>query len=730
MSLYKNQIEQRKEYDRHLLEKSFVQAAECVYGQTAAREIADEHVIKQLAIDELLRALNCDPVEIPDEISEDEQLDFCLRRYGIMRRTVTLEKKWYKEAFGPILAFEKESRRPVVLTPGGVISKSYYYREPGTGKVRINGKMAERLDDRAYAFCKPFPQKTLTRMDILKYMNGCMHPSDKRTYIIGVLLVTFISMLIPMILRTLLADFAASAGNERMLVALGICMICVLLSIHMIGAVNDSIIHRIRTEMVLSVQSAMMMRFLGLPSAFFRNFNTGELASIMAAADELCEQVVTSILALGVSAMAGFMYLFHPSFTDYILTGTAVVMVLLTVGYGVLAAYIQSRINRRKMELAVGEAGIRYDMISGVQKIKLSGAEKRFFARWLEQYSKSRAFSYNPPVFVRSHRVIILALTLISNIILMHKAAGSYMSPEMFLPFMAVFGLLMGSIGKLTEVAAAYGRTKPILELIEGILRTEPENTEEKHYVTDLSGSIDLNHVYFRYDINSPYLLKDVSLSIRPGEYIAVVGRTGCGKSTLMKLMLGIEKPEKGGIYFDGITHDLSTIDLSSLRQRIGTVLQGGQLFQGDIFQNISIAAPGITEEDAWKAAEIAGIADDIRAMPMGMHTLISPGEGGISGGQKQRILIARAIAGKPRILMFDEATSALDNRTQRQVSNALDRMNCTRIVIAHRLSTIRHCDRIIVLDGGRIIEDGDYEQLIKNDGFFAELVRRQRLDT
>ena len=191
--------------------------------------------------------------------------------------------------------------------------------------------------------------------------------------------------------------------------------------------------------------------------------------------------------------------------------------------------------------------------------------------------------------------------------------------------------------------------------------------------------------------------------------------------------MLGFETPQKGAVYYDG--RDLKRIDLKSLRRRIGAVMQNRKLFTGDIFSNITISAPWLTLDDAWEAAEIAGMADDIRAMPMGMHTLISEGQGGVSGGQRQRLLIARAVAPKPKILMFDEATSALDNLTQRQVSEALDRMKCTRIVIAHRLSTIRQCDRIIVLDKGRIAEDGTYEELIAKNGAFAELVARQRLD-
>ncbi|MDO5440671.1 MAG: ATP-binding cassette domain-containing protein, partial [Erysipelotrichaceae bacterium] len=184
----------------------------------------------------------------------------------------------------------------------------------------------------------------------------------------------------------------------------------------------------------------------------------------------------------------------------------------------------------------------------------------------------------------------------------------------------------------------------------------------------------------------------------------------------------------RGAIYYDG--HDIQSIDLKSLRRKIGTVMQNGKLFQGDIFSNIAISSPSLTLDEAWEACEIAGIADDIRRMPMGMNTIISEGSGGISGGQRQRLMIARAIAPKPRILIFDEATSALDNVTQRKVSEALDQLKCTRIVIAHRLSTIKHCDRILYLENGKILEDGTYDELIKLNGKFAELVERQRLDS
>ncbi|MDO5701901.1 MAG: ATP-binding cassette domain-containing protein, partial [Lachnospiraceae bacterium] len=268
---------------------------------------------------------------------------------------------------------------------------------------------------------------------------------------------------------------------------------------------------------------------------------------------------------------------------------------------------------------------------------------------------------------------------------------------------------------------------RPLLHMAGPLLEAVPEVSEDREILTSVSGGIELNQVSFRYTKNMPYVIDGMSLKIKPGEYVAIVGKTGCGKSTLMRLLLGFEKPERGAVYFDG--KDITGVDLQSLRRQIGTVTQNGSLFQGSIYSNIAISAPGLPIKEAWEAAEIAGMAEDIRNMPMGMFTMISEGQGGVSGGQKQRLMIARAIAPKPKILMFDEATSALDNMTQKQVSESLDTLKCTRIIIAHRLSTIRHCDRILMLEGGKIVEEGSYDELIALGGRFADMVERQRLD-
>jgi ABC-type bacteriocin/lantibiotic exporter with double-glycine peptidase domain len=265
-----------------------------------------------------------------------------------------------------------------------------------------------------------------------------------------------------------------------------------------------------------------------------------------------------------------------------------------------------------------------------------------------------------------------------------------------------------------------YAQAKTVLDAM-------PEIQESKPAVSSLKGNIEVSHVNFRYLPDSPLVLKDISIKIAPHEFVAIVGGSGSGKSTLIRILLGFEKPVSGNIYFGD--KNINEINLQSLRSKIGSVLQNGGIFHADIMSNILITAPNLGEKEAWEAAEIAGIAEDIRNMPMGMRTVISEGQGGISGGQKQRIMIARAIINKPKILVFDEATSALDNRTQKSISDAIGHLNCTRVVIAHRLSTIKNCDRILYLEHGEIVEEGTYDELVEKKGRFFELIERQRVE-
>ena len=485
--------------------------------------------------------------------------------------------------------------------------------------------------------------------------------------------------------------------------------------------------NRIEIKTSLSVEAAMMMRVMNLPANFFRKYSSGELSSRYSAVNQLCELLLGNVFSTGLGALMSLLYITQIFHYAPALVGPALLILLASIAVSVVSALTQMKISRQIMEKGAKENGLSFSLISGVQKIKLAGAEKRAFAKWGRSYAEVSELIYNPPILLRANGAITTAISLVGTIVMYYLAVQTSVTPSEYIAFNAAFGAVSAAFASLTGVALSVAKIRPILEMAEPILKTEPESAENKTMVTKLGGNIELSNVYFRYTPNMPYVVNGMSLKIRAGEYVAIVGSTGCGKSTLVRLLLGFETPEKGAVYYDG--KDIAGLDLRSLRRRIGTVTQDGSLFQGDIFSNIVISAPQLSLDDAWEAAELAGIADDIRAMPMGMQTLISEGQGGISGGQKQRLMIARAVAPKPKILIFDEATSALDNKTQKQVSDALDALKCTRIVIAHRLSTIKNCDRILVLEGGKILEEGSYDELIAKNGFFAELVARQRLD-
>ena len=726
MGWFDEQIRQRKESDQDTFEESIFRMASVVLGKQRAGVLDDERILTKAAIDDILKYYGAKPVEIPANVTDaDEALDFCLRPHGVMRRNVTLEPDWYRDAYGPLLAFRKEDGLPVALLPRPFAG--YVFRDPGSGKkCRLNRSTAAQFDQDAISFYRPLPLRPLGTADLIAYLKDCLDISDYAVLIALTLMATFAGMLMTDITRVL-TGFVNDSRNAALLVGTAVFMLTAIVSSRLIAITRELMMNRIEIKTSLSVEAAIMMRLMNLPATFFRGYASGELSSRAGAINQLCNLLLGSVLSTGLTSVVSLLYISQIFRYAPALVTPALVIIAATIAMSVITTVMQTRITKQAMELGAKESGVSYALISGVQKVKLAGAEKRAFARWADAYSKTAELTYNPPLFLKVNGAITSAISLTGTIFLYYIAVKTNVDRSQFIAFNSAYGAVAGAFSAIAGVAMSFAQIKPILNMAEPILKATPETAENKTVVTSLTGSIELSNVYFRYTDTMPYVVDGMSLRIKAGEYIAIVGSTGCGKSTLVRLILGFETPEKGAIYFDG--KDISKLDLRSLRRRIGTVMQDGSLFQGDIFSNIVISAPQLKLEDAWAAAEMAGIADDIRAMPMGMHTMIAEGAGGISGGQKQRLMIARAVAPKPKVLIFDEATSALDNKTQKQVSDALDSLKCTRIVIAHRLSTIRNCDRILVLDKGRILEDGTYDELIAKNGFFAELVARQRLD-
>ena len=728
MGWFDEQIKLRKLKDEEVFSNSFLDIAGAVLGEQFAQALNDSEMA-QSAVDEILKFYHIKPGEyvVPENVRDfDEGLEYSLRPYGIMRRRVVLSKDWYKCAVSPMLATLKDDESVMVaLLPRKFSGYSIVDVKTGSRKP-VTASVAANINTEAMCFYKPFPLRSITVTDIFKFMASTYSVSDIVLLLVASLAVTLASMLMPW-LNNILFSSVVESKEVSVLLAMFIFMTCATVSMQLFSSVKSLAKQRLTTKQDVAVNAAVMSRIISLPPRFFKDYSSGELTQRSQYMNSLCETIMECIGESGLSALFSLAYIYQIFIYARSLVLPAICVVAATTVVSVITVFVQQKIMKERMNVSTKEFGMSYAMISGIQKIKLAGAEKRAFARWAKVYAKESKLLYNPPMLIKINSVIGLAITLIGEIVIYYFAGRDAISVADFYAFTGAYAMLSAAFSGLVNIALNIAVIKPTLEMVKPIMDAEPEMAHGKKIVEKLQGGIELNNVSFRYTDSTPMVIDNLSLKIRPGQYVAIVGSTGCGKSTLMRLMLGFEKPMKGAIYYDG--KDINSLDLKSLRSKIGSVMQDGKLFLGDIYSNIVISAPQLSLDDAWAAADIAGMREDIEAMPMGMHTLISEGSGGISGGQRQRLMIARAVAPSPRILMFDEATSALDNITQKKVSEAIDSMKCTRIVIAHRLSTIKNSDRIIVLDKGKIVEDGTYDELLQINGVFADLVKRQRLD-
>ena len=724
MGWFDEQIRTRKQNDEKVFFDAFIGLSSVVMGKKAAAFTRNERERAHDAIEEILKFYHIHAEPLPKGVdSVSDQLEFLLRPSGIMRREVSLKGDWYKDSMGPLLGFFQDGS-PAALIPHGGGYRFFDWESART--VRLNKDTASRLKEEAFCFYKPLQLGRMTVRDLFGYIWGTLSAFDYMFLLCVTLAVTLLGLISPAITQ-LLYSYIVPSGQISLLLSLAVMLTGTAVSAALVGIVRQLALSRMETKLSVSVEAAVMARVLSLPASFFKQFSAGDLSSRMQGIGQLCAAISSAVLGIGASSLFSLIYLgqvfsFAPS-----LVAPSLLITLLSLAVTALSALCQVRYGKKQLMAAAKNSGVVFSLFTGIQKIRLAGAERRAFAHWAEGYREQAEYQYASPVFVRAGEAIAAGITTVGTILIYYSAAMHQVAAADYIAFSASFGMVSGALTSLASVGVMAAQIRPLVEMVEPILQAEPEVAEGKQMIRRLSGGLELSNISFRYVPDGPLILDNVSLKIRPGQYVAVVGETGCGKSTLMRLMLGFEKPQKGAVYYDG--KDLAKADLKSLRQHIGVVMQNGKLFQGDIYSNIVISAPELSLDDAWEAAEMAGIADDIRAMPMGMHTLISEGGGGISGGQRQRLMIARAIAPRPRILMLDEATSALDNVTQKKVSDSLERLGSTRIVIAHRLSTIRHCDRILVMEKGRITADGTYEELMRTNEYFAGLVRRQQIE-
>lgn len=666
----------------------------------------------------------------------------------IRYRSVLLRDDWWRRDNGPLLAYRRVElpsegtvgeggekgggevskrpafrRVPVALLPSS--ATRYEMVEPIEGsRTPVDEQLAESLEGMATMFYTPLPERPLTAGDLVR---SAFHGLKGDLVLVALMGLGggLLATITPVLTGHLFGRAIPNSDQQQVLQMTAALVVSALAS-GIFQIVRGVAVLRIGGKMDGSLQAAVWDRLMSLPVTFFRRYRVGDLANRSLAIDTIRGLVTgnfTASLLSGVFSVFSFALLFYYSLYLALL---ASVLVLVMVVVTAVLSYLQVKYQRRQLEVEGRISSLLFGLMSGISKLRIGGAERRAFARWAEQFSEQRrqAISVRKLAIVQSTFISAYRLLGVLALFAMMGYSSTIELPVSdFLAFNAAFGQFQAASLSIIGLLPSVLMVVPLYERLEPILEAVPEVDEAKAEVHELSGDIELSHVSFRYQPDGPLILDDVSFHVRPGELVALVGPSGSGKSTCLRLILGFDRPGAGSIYFDG--QDIQSLDIQSLRRQIGVVLQNGRPSSGTLFSNI-VGSTNLGHDAAWEAARMAGLAEDIDAMPMKMHTVVSEGAGTFSGGQVQRLMIARAVVHKPRILLFDEATSALDNQTQEVVSQSLANLKATRIAVAHRLSTIESADRIIVIDGGRVVEEGTYEELLELGGVFARMAERQ----
>ena len=736
---FSDRVEVRARNQRRLLDNSIsnlLGEETTTYSETTERTMRLEEasfIVRRTAV-----ALNMptDNIKLdPELVRRLDQIRLIRRlvqKGNMQMRLIELVEDWHKCDSGVIIGYYGEKKILSVFVPLEAGKYKLVNLEHPDG-FPITDEVAAKIDKSAFECYAGFPSRELKILDLIKFIFKQCWFADYRTVILISLVSGIIPLAMPIVTETIFADIIPILDRQGLATVTQVIMVTSFTTASL-GIVRTIAVMRITTRMNMATEAALWGRLLTLPTGFFRKFTSGELASRMGGISVIKGLVSAEFIG----GLFGFVFSFWSVFLMcyYSLKLTAVAIVIWFI-YAIITAFIYRRVigfQRNLIDANNREAGLVQQIFKGLAKFREHGAENQAFWLWSEVFGETWKWNLklrwqaNYNAIIGSVQPFILTMSLYYIAVYGMNEVGPNgqqiqgITYAQFIAFQGAFSSFNATLNGIIPLVGQYFAIQPHIENLRPILKEIPESVGEKADSGILSGAIEVSDLTFGYTEGRD-VLHDINFKIAAGENVAIVGRSGCGKSTLVRLLLGFETPKKGSIYFDG--QDLAELNLPSVRTQMGVVLQNGQLMQGDIFTNI-IGTNSLTQEDAWAAAEAAGIADDIAMMPMGMQTVISEGSSNISGGQRQRLLIARALVTKPAILIFDEATSALDNRTQAIVTNSLDKLNATRIIVAHRLSTIRNCDRILVMDAGRIVESGGFDELVARGGIFAGLVKRQ----
>lgn len=665
----------------------------------------------------------------PSRLQPDQaaQLEDILGHNGLYSREVLLSGKWWLEDAGPLLGFLPQpdgSTLPTALLPG---KKGYTAPDPTTGiHTPITEERAQTLADTAMQLYPPFPPGTPSPLAIMaQSLKGC--GSELMQVALMGLLGGLSGFGIPMAMSATV-DKVISNGEYGLLGQIVFGLIMIVFGGAVFEFTKNRALLRMETKAQIFLQSSMFGKLLRLPVDFFREYPAGDLSNRVMAVDGIRQTLSGAALITILSASFATTNLVLLAIYSWKLSLGVLSLLLITLVFTYLFMRGQMKF-QSKVQNVIGKlAGLELQLVTGINKLRAAGAEVHAYAKWMENFAELRGISLAIGKATNVVTVYTSSLPLFASFMVFGLFVMTSMHRELslgsFLCFNSAMGQLTSAVASLCSMALTLMFIKPMYMRAKPILDATPETNPALEDPGILSGAVETVGVNFAYKGATKPSLQGVSFKANPGEFVAIVGPSGSGKSTLLKLLLGFYPPASGSVLFDG--KPMRRLDPVKIRRQIGSVIQNGELMQGNLFFNIMGASATATEDDAWEAARLAAVEEDIRRMPMGMHTFVPHGGGTFSGGQKQRIMLARALSKKPRIFLLDEATSNLDNTTQAQVMANLRHINATRIVVAHRLSTVADADRIYVMAQGQVIESGTYQQLMEKQGLFSKLASRQ----
>lgn len=647
------------------------------------------------------------------------------RLSGFVCREIRLEGRWHGRDMEPVLCFRAENMSPVVCYLKGRRVRCF---DPAEKKFyQLTEELAQGLDETAYVLCRPLPGSAVTIKEISRYALRELSAHDIAVMLVGSFLAAFVSLQFARLSETLY-DVIIPQGSNQLLWGYGALMVS-----YMLGGVCFNIAKgigsfRLNSRIKYSLQTAIYDRLFQLPESFFRSHENADLAYRAGMLADTYTGFFNNVSQILMMTLFSGIYLAKMYRYSALLSNIGLAFIALNIAVALIMGWLLNRLQRKRSRLVGALRSFLFQSFSGINTIRSSGAEDAALHKYMEKYVEMCSIELKSSRRQQLSTALSSFVSALATVILYRTVAGlaSGLSVGGFMGFTSAYSALSSSMLQVASCLLSVFVMLPMLLNSMEIMKYPPERADRGYVPREVKGDIRVAGLSFAYGKSDKLQLQDINLHIKPGEYVALVGASGCGKSTLLRLLLGFEKPLRGKIYYDGV--ELERINKPELRRKMGVVLQDGVLFSGSIYRNIRIARPTATYEQVMEAVRAVDLEEDIAAMPLGLNTIVSEQAQTISGGQKQRILLARAVIGQPSVLMLDEATSALDNITQAKVCDNLAKLGSTRIVVAHRLSTVKDCDRIIVLDGGCIAEEGNFAQLMEKKGLFWQLARMQSL--